>query len=127
MKAAFTTWRDRIAPVFDVAREIVLVEADSNTQVTSSLMSLPEGAVETKVKRLCDQGVNVLVCGAMSRCAHELVCAEKIDVFSFMAGDTDSVIQAWLEGCLEQKAFAMPGCEQGRQRHCRFRGGDKRF
>lgn len=125
MKAAFTTWRDRIAPVFDVAREIVLVEADSHTQVTSSLMSLPQGAVEIKVKRLREQGVNILVCGAMSRCAHELVCAEKIDVFSFVAGDTDSVIQAWLEGCLEQKAFSMPGCVHGRQRRCRNRGGTK--
>ena len=125
MKAAFTTWRDRIAPVFDVAREVVLVEADSNTQVTSSLMSLPEGAVEAKVKRLCEQGVNILVCGAMSRCAHALVCAEKIEVFSFVAGDTDSVIQAWLEGCLEQKAFAMPGCAHRQQHRCRFRGGNK--
>jgi predicted Fe-Mo cluster-binding NifX family protein len=125
MKAAFTIWRDRIAPVFDVAREVVLVEADSNTQVASSLISLPEGAVETKVNRLCEQGVNVLVCGAMSRCAHELVCAEKIEVFSFVAGDTDSVIQAWLEGCLEQKAFAMPGCDHGRQQCCRHRGGTK--
>ncbi len=125
MKAAFTTWKNRIAPVFDVAGEVVLVEADRNTHVGSTVMSLPEGAVETKVKRLCEQGVNVLVCGAMSRCAHELVCAERIDVFSFVAGDTDSVINAWLEGCLEQKAFAMPGCIHGRRRRCRFRGGDK--
>ena len=123
MKAAFTTWRNRIAPVFDVAREVVLVEADSNAQVTSSLMSLPEGAVEPKVKQLCEKGVSVLVCGAISRCAHELVKAEKIEVFSFVAGDTESVIQAWLQGCLEQKAFAMPGCARGRQRRCRHKGG----
>ncbi len=125
MKAAFTTWKNRIAPVFDVAGEVVLVEVDRNTQVASSLVSLPEGAVEIKVQRLCEQGVSILVCGAMSRCAHELAKAQKIDVFSFVAGDTDSVIQAWLQGCLEQKAFAMPGCVHGRQRRCRFRGGTK--
>ena len=123
MKAAFTTWKNRIAPVFDVAGEVVLVEADCNTQVGSTLVTLPEGAVEIKVKRLCEQDVDILVCGAMSRCAHELVKAQKIEVFSFVAGDTDSVIQAWLEGCLEQKAFAMPGCVHGRQRRCRNRGG----
>ncbi|NQV31079.1 MAG: NifB/NifX family molybdenum-iron cluster-binding protein [Phycisphaeraceae bacterium] len=125
MKAAFTTWRNRIAPVFDVAREVVLVEANRNVQIGSTLMSLPEGAVEPKVKQLCEQGVSVLVCGAISRCAQELVKAEKIEVFSFVAGDTESVIQAWLQGGLEQKAFAMPGCAHGRQRHCRFRGGNK--
>ena len=124
MKAAFTTWKNRIAPVFDVAGEIVLVDSDCKTQVGSPLISLPKGAVESKVKRLSEHGVDILVCGAMSRCAHELVKAEEIEVFSFVAGDTDSVIQAWLEGCLEQKAFAMPGCGHGRQRRCRFRGGD---
>ena len=124
MKAAFTTWRNRIAPVFDVAREVVLVEADRNVQIGSTLMSLPEGAVEPKVKQLCQQGVSILVCGAISRCAHELVKAEKIEVFSFVAGDTDRVVQAWLEGRLSQADFAMPGCAH-RRRRCRYRGGNK--
>ena len=113
--------------MFDVAREVVLLEANSNVQIGSTLISLPEGAVEPKVKQLCEQGVSVLVCGAISRCAHELVEAETIEVFSFVAGDTESVIQAWLQGSLEQKAFAMPGCARGRQRRCRHKGGDKRF
>jgi len=124
MKAAFTTWRNRIAPVFDVAGEAVLVEVDSENQVASTMVSLPEGPLETKVKRLSEQDVQVLVCGAMSRVAHELVLAEKIEVFSFVAGDTDCVIEAWLQDRLELTDFAMPGCAH-RRRRCRYRGGDK--
>ena len=125
MKAAFTTWRNRIAPVFDVAGEVVLVEVDQAHQMGSTLMSLPEGPLETKVQRLSEKDVQVLVCGAMSRAAQELVLAEKIEVFSFVAGSTDHVIQAWLEGRLAQADFAMPGCAHRRHRRCRYRGGHK--
>jgi len=125
MKAAFTTWRNRIAPVFDVAGQVVLVDVDTENRVGSTLLSLPEGPLETKVQRLSEQDVQVLVCGAMSRAAQELVLAEKIEVFSFVAGDTDHVIQAWLEGRMAQADFAMPGCAH-RRRRCRYRGGIKK-
>ncbi len=122
MKAVFTTWRNRIAPVFDVAQEVVLVEADQDRRVRSTVMALPKEPLERKVRWLCEESVKVLVCGAMSRGALELVRVENIEVFSFVAGDTDQVIAAWLQGSLEQKAFAMPGCAHQRQRRCRHRG-----
>ena len=125
MKAAFTTWKNRIAPVFDVAQEVVLVASEQDSQMASSMMSLPAGTLEAKVQRLSEYDVAVLVCGAMSRRAYELVRAKEIQVFSFVAGDTDSVIQAWQEGRLEQKAFAMPGCGQGPRRRCCRRGQSK--
>ena len=121
MKAAFTTWRNRIAPVFDVAGEVVLVEVDHENKVDSTLLSLPVGPLEAKVQRLSEQGVKVLVCGAMSRAAQKLVLAEMIEVYSFVAGDTNCVIEAWLQGRLEQTDFAMPGCAHRRQRRCRHR------
>lgn len=119
MKAAFTTWKNRIAPVFDVAQEVVLVELDQGRQRVSNAMCLPEGTLEAKVQRLSEYDVEVLVCGAMSRAAHALVGAKEIEIFSFVAGDTDSVIQAWLEGRLTQPDFAMPGCAHGPRRCCR--------
>lgn len=122
MKAAFTNWKNRIAPVFDVAREVVLVEADQDRKIGSTLVKLPEGALPRKVQQLREYDVMLLVCGAISRTALELVKAENIEVFSFVAGNTDHVIDAWLQGCLEQKDFAMPGCINRRQRRCRYRG-----
>ncbi|MCF7974821.1 MAG: dinitrogenase iron-molybdenum cofactor biosynthesis protein [Phycisphaerae bacterium] len=125
MKAAFTTWRNRIAPVFDVAGEVVLVEVDQENNVVSTLMSLPVGPVEAKVQRLSEQGVKVLVCGAMSRAAQKLAQSEMVEVYSFVAGDTNCVIEAWLQGCLAQTDFAMPGCAHRRHRRCRYRGENR--
>jgi predicted Fe-Mo cluster-binding NifX family protein len=127
MKAAFTTWRNRIAPVFDVAQEAVLVDTDHENKMDSTLLPLPAGPLEAKVQRLSEQGVKVLVCGAMSRAAQKLAQAEMIEVFSFVAGDTNCVIEAWLQGRLEQTDFAMPGCAHRRQRRCRHRNRNKQF
>lgn len=118
MKAAFTIWKNRIAPVFDVAGQAVLVQMDQVQTLVSTFVSLPEGSVAAKVQVLSGLGVQVLVCGAMSRAAFELAVAEKIEVVSFVAGDTDHVIQAWLQGSLSQADFAMPGCRHRRRRRC---------
>ncbi len=116
MKAAFSTWDNRIAPVFDVARQIQLVEAESGRILTETLEYLPDDRLPQKALRLTEMGVKTLVCGAISRPLHEIVMAYDIQVIPFVAGDLRQVIQAWLDNRLDQDAFAMPGC-CGRNRH----------
>lgn len=121
MKAAFAVWDDRIAPVFDVARHVHLVEADSGRIVAESEKDLPEDVVAQKARRLAEFGVGTLVCGAISGPVQDAVAAFGIRVVPFVAGDLREVVQAWLSGDLKGDRFAMPGC--GGQRRRRFRGG----
>ena len=110
MKTAFAHWDHRIAPVFDIARRIHVVEADSGQIVAETGEVLADDPPVQKVLRLLELGVGTLVCGAISRPFHELVAAYGIQVTPFVAGDLSEVIQAWLTGNLERDAFAMPGC-----------------
>jgi predicted Fe-Mo cluster-binding NifX family protein len=119
MKTAFAHWNRRIAPVFDTARQVLIVETDSGQLCGRDPQPLPDGPIFSKVLRLVALGVQTLVCGAISRSMQELITAYGIRVVPFVAGDLETVIQAWLRGNLMLDTFAMPGCRSGGRR--RFR------
>ncbi len=120
MKAAFAVWNDRIAPVFDVAGHIHLVEIEDGKVVRETSEVLSDDLPSRRALRLAELGAGTLVCGAISRPLHELVAGYGIKVVPFVAGDLREVLGAWLAGSLDGEAFAMPGCF-GRGRR-RFRG-----
>jgi predicted Fe-Mo cluster-binding NifX family protein len=124
MKTAFAHWDNRIAPVFDTARHIHIVETESGQIVSRKQTTLSEDLPVQKTLRLVELGISTLVCGAISKPMHGLVAAYGIQVVPFVAGDLSEVIRAWLSGNLERDAFAMPGCS-GRGRRRRMRGMNK--
>jgi len=120
MKAAFAYWDKRIAPVFDTARQIHVINVESGQIAGETQETLPEDFPVRKTLRLVDLGIGTLVCGAISRPLHAMVSSYGIQVVPFVAGGLHEVINAWLKGNIEHDAFAMPGCYGRRGR--RFRG-----
>jgi predicted Fe-Mo cluster-binding NifX family protein len=110
MRAAFAVWNDRIAPVFDVTRHIHLVETEARRIVSERVEALPDDDGSGKALRLVELGVDMLVCGAISRSMHVMVSAYGIRTVPFVAGDLREIVNAWLSGELEKRVFAMPGC-----------------
>jgi len=126
MRTVFTIWHDRIAPVFDVAGQALLVVSENGATLAQENLVLSAGSAAAKVASLAEARANVLICGAISRPARFAAIAYGIEVHSFIAGSVREVIEAWLEGRLGENAFAMPGCGrkgcQGRKR-CGRTGG----
>jgi predicted Fe-Mo cluster-binding NifX family protein len=115
MKTAFSVWDNRIAPVFDVARQLHIVDTKSGSIVRELDEVLVDDRPAQKAVRLAELGVCTLICGAISRQLFSTVCAYGISVIPFIAGDLSEVINAHLEGTIEREQYAMPGCH-GRQR-----------
>jgi predicted Fe-Mo cluster-binding NifX family protein len=122
MKAAFAAWNNRIAPVFDVARQILLVETEAGQIVSETREPLEDGLLVQRANRLAELEVSTLVCGAISCPLQEMVEARRIQVISFVAGNLHEVVEACFSGRLESKAFTMPGC-CGRGLRSRFQNG----
>jgi predicted Fe-Mo cluster-binding NifX family protein len=101
---------NRIAPVFDTARQIHIIKAESGKIVCEMQEALPEDFPIRRVCRLVDLGVGTLVCGAISRPLHAMVSSYGIQVVPFIAGDLHEVMHAWLRGSMNHAAFALPGC-----------------
>ncbi len=121
MKTAFAHWDDRIAPVFDTAQQIHLVEAEAGPGgiIAESEEILTEDLPVQKALRLVELGVGTLVCGAISNSMHVLISAYGIHVIPFVSGGLREVIQAWLQGELDSNVFIMPGCCGRRRRRNR--------
>ncbi len=121
IKTAFSVWNERVAPVFDVANNICIVEIESESIVSQKFEDLDAEELSQKLQRLAELGIDNLVCGAISRPVHAAIVASGIRVVSFVAGDLQTVIQAWMSEDLQRNAFAMPGyCRQRRIQQARL-------
>ena len=118
MKTALSIWDHRIAPVFDTARQLHLVESDGERVEKESAHTLSGDELPQKVAWLAEQGVETLVCGAVSRLFQEQLEAAGIKVIPFVAGGLRQVMQAYLSGTLKRATFMMPGCCGRRHRSC---------
>jgi predicted Fe-Mo cluster-binding NifX family protein len=117
MKAAFACWDDRIAPVFDTAREFYIVDTRAGNIIRETRERMEDDQPLRKVLRLVELQLDVLVCGAISRNVQGLMEAYGIHVVPFVSGELRIIIDAWIGGRLEQSAFDMPGCGLQRRRH----------
>lgn len=121
MRTAVTVWNGRIAPVFDVAGTLLVVDSEDGNERSRMDLYLPSGAgMMQRVSFLTANGVEVLICGAVSMQVHRMLAIAGIEVHSFVSGDAMEVLEAFFQGSLENDSFRMPGCGRGR---C---GGDGR-
>lgn len=114
MKAAFTIWRGRISPVFDVSRQVLILEIQNGRVMAEEQERLPEGHPALKLDQLVDRGVEALICGAVSGPVADMASAYGIQIIPFVAGDITNVKDAFLAGTLQGEKFYMPGCHRKR-------------
>lgn len=119
MRAAFSLWNQRIAPVFDVAPTFYLVDHQTGRIEMETLDSAQALLPLGKVLRLVELKINTLVCGAISEPLHDMMIAYGIGVIPFVAGEVHHVIEMWLHGEFNSENHLMPGCR--RQGPYRFR------
>lgn len=123
MRIAIPIWQGRVSPVFDVAGQVLLVEAEAAGEPARREETLADEEPERRAARLAELGVTTLVCGAISRPLQALLDARGIEVVSRVCGEVDEVLAAFLAGQLRAERFAMPGCcartRRGRQGRCR--------
>ncbi len=123
MRLAITVWNGRIAPVFDVAGTLRLVEISGDAITQDQMVKYPrDGGMFSRVAGLVQQKIDVLVCGAVSRPVYRMLADSGIEVHSFVSGEAEEVLEALLNGSFDDAAFFMPGCGRGRGGQGRGRG-----
>jgi predicted Fe-Mo cluster-binding NifX family protein len=121
MRIAIPIWQSRVSPVFDVAGRLLLVDVEDGRETARSEETLGETFLPGKAKRLKDLGVDVLICGAISRPLAMLASQAGVAVVPWVAGDIDEVLNRYLEDGLADPRYAMPGCR------CRRAGRGRRW
>ena len=119
MKVAVPVHRDRISPLFDTARQVLLVEIQGGTELGRSCVELPGTGMSEQVRSLVAAGAEALVCGAISgRVLRELL-RRQLRVWPGVAGETEEVISALVNPGFPDESLRMPGCRRrgGQTRH----------
>jgi predicted Fe-Mo cluster-binding NifX family protein len=112
MKVALPIWEGGLSPVFDVARVLLVVEMHKRKWVHRYEIPFSEEGLLRRVLRVIDLGVDVLICGAISKDMEDQLKARHVTVISWVSGDPDQVLKAYCAGELPHPRFAMPGCLQ---------------
>jgi predicted Fe-Mo cluster-binding NifX family protein len=114
MRIAIPQWQGRIAPVFDVAGCLLLVDVENGQELRREEMRLVKTDLDARVAELLGFRVDVLICGAISAPLQSKIAASGVRVSAFLCGSVDHVLAAYLEGSLAKPVFAMPGCRRWR-------------
>ncbi len=120
MILAIPDWQGRVSPVFDVAEQVLLVDIGNENHGQCRMESMKSIAPHERAQRLAELGINVLVCGAISRPLEALLIANGIRVVPLICGEVGEIVRAFCDGTLERGRFAMPGCCR-KKRHARNR------
>jgi len=113
-------WQDSVATVFDFSRQLLIVDVEGTRETARRQVQLPTEPTADWVSWLQQQGVQVLICGAISQPLAWQVTRAGIGLIPFVAGPVNDVVAAHLCGQLADPRFLLAGsaaCGRRRWRH----------
>lgn len=110
MRIAVPIWEDRVSPVFDTASRLLIIEAENQTETSRFETYLDEQDLYRRCFRIQNLGIDILICGAISRPYFRRLMATGVNIISGISGHLEDVLKAFLQGTLYQPRFSMPGC-----------------
>jgi predicted Fe-Mo cluster-binding NifX family protein len=109
MRVALTIWENRISPVFDCARLLLVADIKNQTVTGMCYMPFLSTLPSLRAAELSDLGIDVLICGAISHVFASTIESYGIRIFPFITGDPNRIIDAYLKDTLHRAEFKMPG------------------
>ncbi len=126
MRVAVTVWEDTVSTVCDFSSRLLVFDVTGDEVKKRSFIPFETGIMPERVNQLEALGVEVLLCGAISRPLERMIRASGVKVIPCLRGSIEEVIGAYLDGGLSDARFILPGfgpgaiCVRGRRRR---RGG----
>jgi len=117
MKIAIPVWEKGISPVFDTASRLLVVEVEDQKEASRFEIYLDEQDFSRRCVRIRNLGIDILICGAISRPYSRMLMASGIKVIPELSGQAGDVLDAYLQGNLfSSSRFQMPGSKKSRRK-----------
>lgn len=110
MKVAVTVWGDRISPVFDASRRLLVATIEKGCIVDRSFVIFNPERPTRLTRTLAELDVPVLICGAVSQVPANVITAGGIELIPFITGEVERVLGTYAAGASLSPTFVMPGC-----------------
>lgn len=117
MKLALPVWGNRLSPVFDSARRLLIVQIKNNKVTDRQYKMFDPGHYPDLIQMLHNFKVDALICGAVSKESENNLRSGGIDLIPFVSGRVDKVLESYAENNCISPDFLMPGCKNKHYRH----------
>lgn len=118
---AIPIFRTRVAPVLDWCSKILIVPEEAPDVTASREISVKETGRFSLMRTLQQQGIDIVICGALSPEMLNYGESLGLRIIHGIAGDIGEVLQAYRKGELDRPRYWLPGCRGQR----RYKGGEK--
>ena len=106
---AVPVYKDRISPLLDVAKRFAVYEITEGEIKQKITIDINTESESHKVEKLSELGVSLIIGGAISGFISQMISEKGIRLISWVSGQVDEVIEAYLRreltSCLMQKPF----------------------
>lgn len=109
MKICLALYGNRLASLFENANQLKMYEYNHQEILPAGELWMPESGSSQKISAMLACGVNILICGGLSRSTKQFLSNSEICVWDWIRGQTEEVLQAWKNGSLDE--ILMPGCK----------------
>ncbi len=106
MRIAIPVWNDRVSPVFDVSRSLLVVDIADEAVSREAVYTLENEARASKLVKL---GIDALICAAVSTPLEATLWVAGIEVIPDICGTVDEIVEAFASGDKELARFRSPG------------------
>lgn len=116
MKIAISVWEGKISPVFDTASRLLVIVIEGEKEVSRFETYFDEQALISRCAKIRILGIDVLICGAISRNFLDMLKSCGIRVIPWVCGPVEQVLDAFAgapDGIYLEANFLMPGCSRG--------------
>lgn len=121
LKIAVTIWGNRVSPVFDAAKTLLIADMENRMILKKDYISFDPGSPEKLIKLLKKTRVSILVCGAISTSPADLFVENGIKLISFVTGNALEFVETFARRQVIEKAYMMPGCSKQYSWHHKFK------
>jgi len=112
MRIALPIWEDKISPVLDTASRLLILETMDQKKFSRKEAALEEKEISRRCFRIRKLGVDLLICGAVSRSFSDLLQASGVNIIPGISGAVEDILDAYFKGNLNQPKFLMPGYQR---------------
>jgi predicted Fe-Mo cluster-binding NifX family protein len=110
---AIPVFNSRVSPVFDTCTRLLLIELEAGREVTRKEFDLDNFSFRERMRILEKNAVNVIICGGISDVFHAILSNSNILLVCGICGNVEEVINAHIDGRLDDPCFFMPGYKAG--------------
>ncbi|MCD4653536.1 NifB/NifX family molybdenum-iron cluster-binding protein [bacterium] len=125
MQLGLPVHNHRISPVLDTARTLQIYQIEGS-KLSGSIKSLDliHEHPGNRSEFIALTGINVLICGGLSKDLAVRLRKLGVQVIPWIAGRIETIVDAYCHGEFTGEKFTMPGCRDrnrqcGQQRRCR--------